>query len=205
MSSTPIKPNGTVNMITKAGTNQLHGTLSEFNEFSAINAPNRWFVSPTVKQYASRQNQYGGTIAIRVDRHSNFRGANGVDVFLTRAEREEVNTLFSATVWNSTKKDYVVSYPYLPGVNFITGRRTFQSLLYIDNVTQSQDWQQAEIAKIQRFRPAVIVIDDWTINGTEESRFSHWAMLMTKFIESHYRLVASVNNKRVFALLTPAM
>ncbi len=54
--------NGTINLITKAGTNHFHGTLSEFNEFSAINAPNRWFVSPTVKQYASRQNQYGGTI-----------------------------------------------------------------------------------------------------------------------------------------------
>ena len=150
-------------------------------------------------------NQYGGTLAIRLDRHTNFRGANGADVFLTKDEYEEVNTLFSATVWNSTKKDYVACYPYLPGVNFITARPTFQSLLYIDNVTQSPDWQQVEIDKIKKFRPAVIVIDDWTINGTEESRFSHWATQMTKFIESHYRLVASMNNKKVFALLTPGM
>ena len=148
-------------------------------------------------------NQYGGTLASRADRHTNFRGANGVDVFLTKAEYEEVNTLFSATVCNSTKNDYVVCYPYLPGVNFITARRTFQSLLFIDNVTGSQDWQQAEIAKIRTFRPAVIVIDDWTINGTQESRFSHWATQMTEFIESHYRLVASLKNKKVFALLTP--
>jgi hypothetical protein len=148
-------------------------------------------------------NQYGGTLAIRADRHTNFRGANGIDVFLTKAEYEEVNTLFLATVWNSTKKDYVVCYPYLPGVNFITARRTFQSLLYIDNMTGSQDWQQVEIAKIQKFRPAVIVIDDWPINGTEESRFSHWATQMTKFIESHYRLVAFVKNLKVFAALTP--
>jgi hypothetical protein len=150
-------------------------------------------------------NQYGGTIAIRMNRHTNFRGANGVDVFLTKDEYEEVNTLFSATVWNSTKKDYVACYPYLPGLNFITARPTFQSLLYIDNVTQSPDWQQVEIDKIKKFRPAVIVIDDWTINGTEESRFSHWAMQMTKFIEGHYRLVAAINNKKVFALLTPGM
>jgi hypothetical protein len=148
-------------------------------------------------------NQYGGTLAIRLDRHTNFRGANGADVFLTKDEYEEVNTLFSATVWNSTKKDYVACYPYLPGVNFITARPTFQSLLYIDNVTQSPDWQQVEIDKIKKFRPAVIVIDDWTINGTEESRFSHWAAQMTKFIEGHYRLVAAINNKKVFALLTP--
>ena len=150
-------------------------------------------------------NQYGGTIAIRMNRHTNFRGANGVDVFLTKAEFEEVSTLFSATIWNSTKKDYVVCYPYLPGVNFITARPTFQNFLDIDNLTQSQDWQQIEIAKIQKFRPAVIVIDDRTLNGTEESRFSHWATQMTKFIESHYRLVAAMNNKKVFALLTPGM
>ena len=54
--------NGTIDLITKSGTNQFHGALSEFNEFSAINAPNRWFVSPTTKQYAYRQNQYGGEV-----------------------------------------------------------------------------------------------------------------------------------------------
>ena len=150
-------------------------------------------------------NQSGGTIAIRMNRHTNFRGANGVDVFLTKAEFEEVSGLFSATIWNSTKKDYVVCYPYLPGVNFITARPTFQNFLQIDNLTQAHDWQQIAIAKIQKFRPAVIVIDDRTLNGTEESRFSHWATQMTKFIESHYRLVEAMNSKKVFALLTPGM
>jgi hypothetical protein len=53
--------NGTINLITKAGTNQFHGTLSEFNQFSAINAPVRWFQSGA-RQLATRQNQYGGTI-----------------------------------------------------------------------------------------------------------------------------------------------
>ena len=72
-------------------------------------------------------------------------------------------------------------------------------------MTQSPDWQQVEIDKIKKFRPAVIVIDDWTINGTEESRFSHWAAQMTEFIEGHYRLVVIINNKKVFALLTPGM
>ncbi len=55
--------NGTIDMITKSGANQFHGSVSEFNEFSAINAPNRWFVAPTVKQHASRQNQYGGVVS----------------------------------------------------------------------------------------------------------------------------------------------
>ena len=108
-------------------------------------------------------NQYGGTLAIRLESTHRISAAPTESMsILTKAEYEEINTLFSATVWNSTKKDYVVCYPYLPGVNFITARPTFQYLLYIDNVTQSPDWQEVEIAKIQSYRPAVIVIDDWT-------------------------------------------
>jgi len=150
-------------------------------------------------------NPYGGTIFLRMNRHTEFRGANGVDVILNQGEYDEVNTLFSATVLNSTKKDYVVCYPYLPGVNFIAARPTYQTNLYIDDVIHSPDWQQVEIAKIQRYRPAVIIIDDWKINGTDDSRFSRWAAQMTKFVQSRYRLVAITTNKKVFALLTPAM
>ena len=150
-------------------------------------------------------NPYGGTFSIRTSRHTEFRGANGVDVILNRGEYEEVNTLFSATVLNSTKKDYVACYPYLPGVNFITARPTYQTDLFVDDVVHAPDWQQAEIAKIRRYRPAVVIIDDWKINGTDDSRFSHWAALTTKFIQSRYRLVATTNTKKVYALLTPAM
>jgi hypothetical protein len=52
---------GTVNLVTKAGTNQFHGSVNEFNQFSAINAPVRWFAS-AAPQLATRQNQYGGVI-----------------------------------------------------------------------------------------------------------------------------------------------
>ncbi|QEE28239.1 TonB-dependent receptor [Terriglobus albidus] len=60
--STGDTSGGTVNLVTKSGANQFHGSLSEFNQFSAINAPNRWFAG-TTKQPAYRQNQYGGHIA----------------------------------------------------------------------------------------------------------------------------------------------
>lgn len=53
---------GTVNLITKAGTNTFHGSASEFNQFSAINAPARWFIPAGTVTPATRQNQYGGTI-----------------------------------------------------------------------------------------------------------------------------------------------
>lgn len=51
--------NGTIDLVTKSGTNQFHGALSEFNQFSAINAPYRWFGASTPTY---RQNQYGGEV-----------------------------------------------------------------------------------------------------------------------------------------------
>jgi hypothetical protein len=150
-------------------------------------------------------NPQGGALLLRINRHTEFRGSDGVDVILSRAEFEEVNTLFLATVLNSAKKDYVVCYPYLPGVNFITARPTFQHNFFANSVTYPPDWQQIEIAKIKSHRPAVVIIDDWKINGTEESRFSSWAAELTKFVQGRYRLVATINEKKIFALLTPSM
>jgi hypothetical protein len=53
---------GTVNITTKSGTNQLHGSLMEFNETSAL-AANQFFLnSAGTKQAITRQNEYGGTV-----------------------------------------------------------------------------------------------------------------------------------------------
>jgi hypothetical protein len=134
-----------------------------------------------------------------------FHGGNGVDVFLNPMEFDEIDSLYKATVLNSSKKDYVAGYPYLPGVNFVAARPTFQSTLYVDDLAHPPDWQLMEIARIEKYRPAVIIIDDWKINGTEESRFSHWASQLTKFIQSRYRPVAVINGKTVFARLTPTL
>ncbi len=66
---------GTVNLVTKAGTNQFHGSLDEFNQFSAINAPVRWFSNGS-KQLATRQNQYGGVVSGPVWIPKVFNGRN---------------------------------------------------------------------------------------------------------------------------------
>lgn len=53
---------GTVNITTKSGTNQFHGSLYEFNQTSAL-AANQFFLnSARQKQPVTRSNQYGGTI-----------------------------------------------------------------------------------------------------------------------------------------------
>jgi hypothetical protein len=64
---------GTVNLTTKAGTNIFHGAISEFNQFSAINAPTRWFANtfPT-----TRQNQFGAYLSGPVVLPKIFDGHN---------------------------------------------------------------------------------------------------------------------------------
>lgn len=53
--------NGIVNITTKNGTNQFHGTMSEFNETNAL-AARLYFQKPSATIPATRQNQYGLTI-----------------------------------------------------------------------------------------------------------------------------------------------
>lgn len=51
-------PNGVINVITKSGTNNFHGSLFEFWRETALNAKDYLSISPT----ALHRNQYGGTL-----------------------------------------------------------------------------------------------------------------------------------------------
>lgn len=54
---------GTVDMVTKSGTSQFHGSLYEFNETSAL-AANPFFLNAAGQQKpVTRQNQYGGSFS----------------------------------------------------------------------------------------------------------------------------------------------
>lgn len=54
---------GTVNIITRSGTNQFHGTLYEFNQNSAFNATPFFTNKAGAKKPVSRFNQYGGSFS----------------------------------------------------------------------------------------------------------------------------------------------
>ncbi len=58
---------GTINHVTRSGTNQYHGTLYEFNQISALNDTNYFnkHVSGTpIRKSVTRFNQWGGTIGM---------------------------------------------------------------------------------------------------------------------------------------------
>jgi hypothetical protein len=54
---------GTVNVITRSGSNQFHGTLYEFNQNSAFNATPFFTNKASAKKPVSRFNQYGGSFS----------------------------------------------------------------------------------------------------------------------------------------------
>ena len=72
---------GTVNITTKSGTNQFHGSLLEFNETTAL-AANPFFLNAAgTKQAVTRQNDYGGAIGGPVRVPKVFNGKNKLFFF----------------------------------------------------------------------------------------------------------------------------
>jgi hypothetical protein len=69
---------GTVNIITRSGTNQFHGSLYEFNQNSAFNATPFFTNKAGAKKPVSRYNQYGGSFSGPIRLPKVFDGRNKV-------------------------------------------------------------------------------------------------------------------------------
>jgi len=74
---------GTVNVTTKAGTNNLHGTLYEFNQTSALVARSFFAKLAGLPSTVTRYNQYGGTAGGPVWIPKVFNGRNRVFFFFS--------------------------------------------------------------------------------------------------------------------------
>jgi hypothetical protein len=82
--------------------------------------------------------------------------------------------------------EFVITYPYVPIVNVMCDRPTYQWSLYVDNATASSRFFAAEAERIAERRPAVIVVNNRAINKTEESRFRNWAAPLQAHIDANY-------------------
>jgi hypothetical protein len=132
------------------------------------------------------QSQSTGGIAISQHRTVEFSGANGVHVKLTPQEFQEASAIYQSVIQHSKPGEYVICYPYNPEINFMTNRPSYRHNLYIDDLTAPDDFDLITQEEIEKYHPAVIVITDWPINGTEHSRFTHWAAGAYEYIRSHY-------------------
>ncbi len=115
-----------------------------------------------------------------------FHGANGVDVYVSQTELEELNKLADVIRTHSSPGDYLLVYPYHPAINLMMDLPTYEIDLYVDNATHSKTWESGAITRMEKYQPAVIVLSDWEINDTPESRFSVWAPHTKAWIQAHY-------------------
>jgi 4-amino-4-deoxy-L-arabinose transferase-like glycosyltransferase len=127
-----------------------------------------------------------GGIAVSINKTMEFRAANGVCVKMTPQEFEENSSLAAIITAVSSPGEYVGCYPYHPEVNFMTDRPSFEHNLYADNDIPGDVFHRATMAKIAKCRPVAFVINNWEINGTEESRFCNWASETYRHITGNY-------------------
>ncbi len=123
---------------------------------------------------------------MRKARTYRFRAENGVNVWVSRRESEGLKVLQRLIQTHSKPGEYLVAYPYHPTVNVLADRPTYEKNVYIDNATSRPTWDAEAIARMQKFRPSIVVLSDWDINGTESSRFSVWAEKTKTWIQTNY-------------------
>jgi hypothetical protein len=115
-----------------------------------------------------------------------FRALNGVQAKVKKGELADWEGLRDTVLAHADPGDFVITYPYVPIVNVMCDRPTYQRRLYADNATAGPEFFAAEAALIDRHRPAVIVVNNRAINKTEESRFRRWAAPLQAHIDANY-------------------
>ena len=147
-----------------------------------------------------------GTIAARKGRKTRFVAENGVKVVVSKREAQVLTGVRDAVLKYSTAKDYLVCFPYMPGYNLMTNRRTYFRNVYVDNATRSGNWSEDTIRDLETKRPAVVVVDDRKINGLDASRFSQWAAKTYAYLKQNYTRAGRFDDGKieVFALRAPA-
>jgi len=139
-----------------------------------------------------------GTVAARKGTTAEFVGLNGVRVRVTPERAVALAGLQEAIVRNSRPEDWVVCLPYSPTINFMTDRPSYLWDLYTDNTMAGSDFDKARIAEIEKYDPAVVVIDHRAINSSEASRFPNWAPGLYSHLQETFDRVGEYAGNEVF-------
>lgn len=141
---------------------------------------------------------FTGTIKAREKRTALFEAKNGVSVYLKRREAATYRRIAELVEMHSQPGEYVICYPYFPGINFMTDRPTYEKYLYIDNLQRPAGWYEETVWEMEHYRPAVIILRDWEIHGPGTA-FSVWAADVKAYIQEHYRLLDTVGHYDIYA------
>jgi hypothetical protein len=127
-----------------------------------------------------------GSCAIKGRSEVFFKADNGVFGYIPSDKVSGYRALYQTIVDHSTPEDYVVCFPYQPMVNFMTNRRSYLYNLYVDNATAPFKFDEQAVSEIEKYKPAVILIDDFAMNQIPASRFTVWAAPLYQYIENNY-------------------
>ena len=137
--------------------------------------------------YYAMTHSYAGTISVKKGRDSLFKGQNNVSVYVNEYEFYGLsNILFTVNKLTETE-DFLLCFPFCPGINFMTDRKTYMKGLYFDDgLLRKKNWQNNTIREMKKKKPAIVMYSDMAINKTEISRFSNWAQKICAFLKSEY-------------------
>jgi hypothetical protein len=142
---------------------------------------------------------------LRRDRDYQLRLEKGVNLYLNEWEFQTIGQLYSALKGSTKPGEFVLCFPYCPGINFIADRPTFQKFLYVDNGILAiwPTWIEDMKAEIDAKEPTAIVIHDWAVNDTDFSRFRNWASPLYAHVSERYERKLEVNGFELFVLKEP--
>lgn len=149
-----------------------------------------------------------GTIAARTSikkaKRIRFHAENGVHVWVHKDKEFPVlEGVRKAVAENSQPTDWLVCYPYQPGYNVMTNRRTYQREIYQDNATVTANWSARTIVELEAMKPKVVIVDDRAINQNDASRFSVWAKEAYHYIQEKYQPCGTFESVQVFVRQSP--
>lgn len=129
-----------------------------------------------------------GSIRMARGKTALFEAPGGISMRVRPADFGDWRNLRDALLRHSEPGDWLVTYPYVPVLNILAERPSYQRKLYVDNATESANFPAVAIAEFDEKRPAIVVINNRDINKTEFSRFKNWAAPFYDHIEANYVL-----------------
>jgi hypothetical protein len=129
-----------------------------------------------------------GSIRLARGRTAMFHAPGGIDFRVKPAELRDWEGLRDALLRHSQPGDFLITYPYVPLLNIMAQRPSYQFKLYVDNATESANFSKNAIADFEKNKPALVVINNRDINKTEISRFKNWAAPFYQHIANEYVL-----------------
>lgn len=130
----------------------------------------------------------GGGIAVSQHKRFPFHALNGTDVVMNAEEFELNSAMRDLIAAVSDQGEFVICYPYQPEINFYTDRPSYERNVYADNDIPGDKFHAGFLANEAKYHPVVFVLDNWDINGTEESRFYNWAWQSYRHLTRNYLL-----------------